>query len=39
MVAAVIGQAMEKLDLAFPEVKGEAVTELEKVRAALGEGE
>jgi PPK2 family polyphosphate:nucleotide phosphotransferase len=37
-VAAVIGQAMEKLDLEFPEVKGKALEELEKVRAALGEG-
>ena len=35
MVAAVIAQAMERLDLAFPEVKGEALEELEKVRAAL----
>jgi PPK2 family polyphosphate:nucleotide phosphotransferase len=35
VVAAVIGQAMERLDLAFPEVKGEALQELETVRAAL----
>jgi polyphosphate kinase 2 (PPK2 family) len=38
MVAAVIGQAMERLDLAFPEVKGKALTELEQVRAALAAG-
>ena len=38
MVAAVIAQAMERLDLAFPEVKGEALEELEKVRAALAAG-
>jgi PPK2 family polyphosphate:nucleotide phosphotransferase len=38
MVAAVIGQAMEQLDLAYPEVKGKALAELEKVRAALAAG-
>jgi PPK2 family polyphosphate:nucleotide phosphotransferase len=38
-VAAVIGQTLERLDLAFPEVKGEALDELEKVRAALAAGE
>jgi PPK2 family polyphosphate:nucleotide phosphotransferase len=38
MIAAVIGQAMERLDLAFPEVKGKALAELEKVRAALAAG-
>jgi PPK2 family polyphosphate:nucleotide phosphotransferase len=38
MVAAVIGHAMERLDLAFPEVTGEALAELEKVRAALAAG-
>jgi PPK2 family polyphosphate:nucleotide phosphotransferase len=38
MVAAVIGQAMERLDLAFPEVKGKALAELEQVRAALAAG-
>jgi PPK2 family polyphosphate:nucleotide phosphotransferase len=35
MVAAVIGQAMERLDLEFPVIKGKALAELEKVRAAL----
>jgi PPK2 family polyphosphate:nucleotide phosphotransferase len=38
MVAAVIGRAMEQLDLEFPEVKGKALAELEKVRAALAAG-
>jgi PPK2 family polyphosphate:nucleotide phosphotransferase len=38
MVAAVIGQAMERLDLAFPEVRGKALNELEQVRAALAPG-
>jgi PPK2 family polyphosphate:nucleotide phosphotransferase len=38
MVGAVIGQALERLDLTFPEVKGKALEELEKVRAALAEG-
>ncbi len=38
MVAAVIGQAMERLDLEFPAVKGKALEELEKVRAALAAG-
>jgi PPK2 family polyphosphate:nucleotide phosphotransferase len=38
MVAAVIGDAMERLDLAFPVVKGKALQELEKVRAALVTG-
>ncbi len=38
MVAAVIGKAMERLDLEFPEVKGKALAELEKVRAALAVG-
>jgi PPK2 family polyphosphate:nucleotide phosphotransferase len=38
MVAAVIGQAMERLDLEFPAVKGKALEELEKVRAALVAG-
>jgi PPK2 family polyphosphate:nucleotide phosphotransferase len=38
MVAAVIGHAMERLELEFPEVKGKALTELEKVRAALVAG-
>jgi PPK2 family polyphosphate:nucleotide phosphotransferase len=37
MVAAVIGQALEGLELKFPEVKGEALEELAKVRAALEE--
>jgi PPK2 family polyphosphate:nucleotide phosphotransferase len=35
MVAAVIGHAMERLDLEFPVIKGKAFAELEKVRAAL----
>jgi PPK2 family polyphosphate:nucleotide phosphotransferase len=38
MVAAVIGHAMERLDLEFPEVTGKALAELEKVRAALAAG-
>jgi PPK2 family polyphosphate:nucleotide phosphotransferase len=38
MVAAVIAQAMERLDLEFPEVTGKALAELEKVRAALAGG-
>jgi PPK2 family polyphosphate:nucleotide phosphotransferase len=38
IVAAVIGHAMERLDLAFPEVTGKALDELEKVRAALAAG-
>jgi PPK2 family polyphosphate:nucleotide phosphotransferase len=37
-VAAAIGQAMEQLHLAFPQVKGKALEELEKVRAALVAG-
>jgi PPK2 family polyphosphate:nucleotide phosphotransferase len=37
-VAAVIGQAMERLDLEFPEVTGKALEELEKVRAVLATG-
>ncbi|MBO0752044.1 MAG: polyphosphate kinase 2 family protein [Bradyrhizobiaceae bacterium] len=37
-VAAVIAQAMERLDLEFPVVKGKALEELEKVRAALVTG-
>jgi PPK2 family polyphosphate:nucleotide phosphotransferase len=35
MVAAVIGDAMERLHLEFPAVKGKALEELEKVRTAL----
>jgi PPK2 family polyphosphate:nucleotide phosphotransferase len=35
MVAAVIGDAMERLDLKFPAVKGKALAELERVRLAL----
>ncbi len=38
MVATAIAEAMERLDLEFPVVKGEALTELEKVRRALGRG-
>jgi PPK2 family polyphosphate:nucleotide phosphotransferase len=38
MVAAVIGKAMERLDLEFPMVTGKALAELEKVRAALAAG-
>jgi PPK2 family polyphosphate:nucleotide phosphotransferase len=35
MVAAVIADAMERLDLQFPRVTGKALAELEKVRQAL----
>jgi PPK2 family polyphosphate:nucleotide phosphotransferase len=35
MVAAVIGKAMERLDLEFPVVEGKALAELEKLRSAL----
>jgi PPK2 family polyphosphate:nucleotide phosphotransferase len=35
MVAAVIADAMERLDLKFPVVKGEALAELERVRQGL----
>jgi PPK2 family polyphosphate:nucleotide phosphotransferase len=35
MVAAVVGDAMERLDLTFPVVKGKALAELERVRRAL----
>ncbi|HMA75074.1 MAG TPA: polyphosphate kinase 2 family protein [Xanthobacteraceae bacterium] len=35
MIAAVIGDAMERLDLSFPVVKGKALAELEGVRRAL----
>jgi PPK2 family polyphosphate:nucleotide phosphotransferase len=35
MVAAAIGDAMERLDLEFPTVKGKALAELERVRRAL----
>ncbi len=38
MVSAVIGDAMERLDLELPVVKGKALAELEKVRAALAAG-
>src|SRR5262249_10239864 len=38
MVAAVSGKAMERFDLAFPEVKGKALDELETVRTALVAG-
>jgi PPK2 family polyphosphate:nucleotide phosphotransferase len=38
MVAAAIAQAMERLDLRFPVVKGKALAELEKVRRALARG-
>jgi PPK2 family polyphosphate:nucleotide phosphotransferase len=38
MVAAAIAEAMEGLDLRFPEVKGKALAELEKVRRALARG-
>jgi PPK2 family polyphosphate:nucleotide phosphotransferase len=35
VVAAAIGDAMERLDLAFPKVEGKALAELQKVRKAL----
>jgi PPK2 family polyphosphate:nucleotide phosphotransferase len=38
MVAAVVADAMERLDLRFPAVKGKALAELEKVRRALADG-
>jgi polyphosphate kinase 2 (PPK2 family) len=38
MVSAVIADAMERLDLHFPVVKGKALAELEKVRRALARG-
>ena len=38
MVSAVIGDAMERLDLELPVIKGKALAELEKVRAALAAG-
>jgi PPK2 family polyphosphate:nucleotide phosphotransferase len=38
MVAAVIADAMERLDLKFPVVKGEALAELERVRQGLAGG-
>jgi polyphosphate kinase 2 (PPK2 family) len=38
MVAAVIADAMERLDLRFPMVKGKALAELERVRQALAQG-
>jgi PPK2 family polyphosphate:nucleotide phosphotransferase len=38
MVAAVVAEAMERLDLRFPVVKGKALAELEKVRQALARG-
>jgi PPK2 family polyphosphate:nucleotide phosphotransferase len=38
IVAAAIADAMERLDLRFPVVKGRALTELEKVRRALARG-
>jgi PPK2 family polyphosphate:nucleotide phosphotransferase len=37
-VAAVIGKAMERLELEYPAVEGKALAELEKVRAALAGG-
>jgi PPK2 family polyphosphate:nucleotide phosphotransferase len=38
MVAAVIADAMERLDLKFPVIKGEALAELERVRRGLATG-
>jgi PPK2 family polyphosphate:nucleotide phosphotransferase len=38
MVAAAIADAMERLDLRFPMVKGKALAELERVRQALAQG-
>jgi PPK2 family polyphosphate:nucleotide phosphotransferase len=38
MVAAVTADAMERLDLRFPVVKGKALAELERVRRALARG-
>ena len=38
MVAAAVADAMERLDLRFPVVKGKALAELEKVRKALAKG-
>jgi PPK2 family polyphosphate:nucleotide phosphotransferase len=38
MVAAVVADTMERLDLRFPVVKGKALAELEKVRRALADG-
>jgi len=38
MVAAVVADAMERLDLRFPVVRGNALDELEKVRGALAAG-
>jgi polyphosphate kinase 2 (PPK2 family) len=35
VVAAAIGDAMERLELAFPKVEGKALAELQKVRKAL----
>lgn len=35
VVAAAIGDAVERLDLAFPKVEGQALAELQKVRKAL----
>jgi PPK2 family polyphosphate:nucleotide phosphotransferase len=37
-IAAVIADAMERLDLQFPVVRGKALAELEKVRRALARG-
>jgi PPK2 family polyphosphate:nucleotide phosphotransferase len=38
MVAAVVADGMERLDLKFPVVRGKALAELEKVRRALAAG-
>jgi PPK2 family polyphosphate:nucleotide phosphotransferase len=38
MVAAVVADAMERLDLNFPVVRGKALAELERVRRALSAG-
>jgi PPK2 family polyphosphate:nucleotide phosphotransferase len=38
MVAAVIADALERLDLRFPMVKGKALADLERVRQALAQG-
>jgi PPK2 family polyphosphate:nucleotide phosphotransferase len=38
MLAAVVADAMERLDLRFPAVRGKALAELEKVRRALAAG-
>jgi PPK2 family polyphosphate:nucleotide phosphotransferase len=37
MVAAVVAEAMERLDLGFPAIKGKALAELEMVRRALAD--